>query len=164
MSSDPVALDLAGGVLLALALAMLAVRRPAAQARAAALQSLVLAVAAVWQSVGRGQPVLLLAALAALAGMAVALAAPGGRNLDRGPVLLGAALAVLAVAALQRAEPAGLRDVLGLGLATAQALGLLTMQNGVALVALGMGRPWLAVAAATPLLPGIVLLRRVVPR
>ena len=85
---------------------------------------------------------------------------------------------MLAVAALQRAEPAGLRDVAGAGAgdrvgrrggdrtagAAAQALGLLTMQNGVALVALGTERPWLAVAAATPLLPGIVLLRRVVPR
>jgi hypothetical protein len=38
------------------------------------------------------------------------------------------------------------------------------MQNGMALVALGTERPWLAVAAATPLLPALVLLRRVAPR
>jgi hydrogenase-4 membrane subunit HyfE len=90
-------------------------------------------------------------------------------------LLVGATLACLAIAVTLSS---GGHDGIGVGLATVlvgmvaaarrgavvQALGLLTMQNGMALVALGTERPWLAVAAATPLLPALVLLRRVAPR
>jgi hypothetical protein len=180
--NEPAGFSLACGGLLALALGLLVLRRPAAQAQAVVVQSLVLAGGAIWQWWAREQPAMLLTVLAALGGAVIALAAAPaasvGRNEDRAALLVGATLALLAIGVAPTLEAAGLGVAWGLGLATvlvgmaaagrrgaaAQSLGLLTTQNGVALVALGMDRPWLAVAAAMPVLPGLVLLRRLAPR
>lgn len=152
------------GLALALSLVVLAARRPGLVLGAYAAQALVLALAAGWQAWLQASSPLAAAALVTFGAKGIGLplllrpAFRGVRRAANGwmPLALGAALAALAAAiAPEDVAPALAIALLGLLAIAArqdralQTMGLLSMENGVALALFG--------AAALPAAPALML-------
>ena len=163
-----------GGVALALCLVVLAARRPGSVLGAYAAQATVLALAAGWQAWQQASLPLAATALVTFGAKGVGLPLllrPGfrGRPAAGGwvPVALGAGLAALAAAVAPEELSPALAMVL-LGLLTIavrqdralQTMGLLSLENGVALAAFGMaGVPAVLVTFAGLGVVGLVAAR-----
>ena len=160
------------GVALALSLVVLAARRPGSVLGAYAAQAIVLALAAGWQAWHQASLPLAAAALVTFGAKGVGLplllrpAFRGERPAADGwmPVALGAGLAALAAAVAPEELAPALAMVL-LGLLTIAArqnrivrtVGLLSLENGVALAAFGMaGVPAVSMTLASLGVAGLV--------